>query len=931
MFWQFILILLIFVVSALVAYAMHLSAKMHTGRGRFAATVVIAMASVFPTTFIALSQVQITDTILAVANLIITGQWEPDRHNGWVRFLDYVFIFAICYLIVSFLFRFGNRVVSTWDGPTTTVDARMLDQGRTPDLLPLGIYYIQFHLGGELDLPIDPKTLQSQYLLSPLPTDTVDWIDFSRELLLESNNELSIGDRQTSWSDEVSAWFGTFVPKYEGSKERVVAVPTHSDDRHNLQAIIREVSKSVTGDFRLYICVNSNAIVNTTITHQKVTARVLSKSFLIDDALNFRSYCDDLIDRFSNAETLGSNHSLEEMYVDPLVSVEDSGPALLDDVIADWLTTTDRTQLSIVGDFGQGKSTAILAYCARWARRRLAGNATGDRVPLLITLRGRDPGGLPHADFLATWGDKYRLPGRALLNLVKAGQAVIFFEGFDEVNNAGIRRERLKQFNTLWSYGFVGSKIVFTGRPNFFLDDEEQRRLLRIDAVAALARQPATKVAKLAFFNEQQVRSALRGFPTSISDGILARFAEDDHFRDIASRPSMLPLLAVIWPDLTLKGNPVRGLTSSTVIQTFVDFEYSRKADAVNEDLVLRQIPRESNYLKIPRRIRDFFMMTLAREMAISFTGNTISGDDFFDCVRKTLPMCEAYAASITTEDDEVDFFKRVRDLTGEVGAMEVAERIASELRITGLLVRDVARGPSHLFFPHKQFYEYYVAKFAASSVNLRLDRRTRTAFDSYMSVNRPCRMLRWEPQAARFFVEISNPRWYDIVFTTHMSILDRISLLLHLISSASASATAKKIMTIRGGISRGLPRISLSRAFRVALSALLIVVGMSTVTFIAISYPILLISVFVATAFLTASAFLTIRGIQLFQDVDLWIDLLHEKFPESASEQAARALGPITAKLVYGVRLEEEVMRNEFLRQYELAVEEKAEQEERL
>jgi predicted NACHT family NTPase len=256
--------------------------------------------------------------------------------------------------------------------------------------------------------------------------------------------------------------------------------------------------------------------------------------FCRNKGLDLSFYVASLIRRFEQRVVPGADYTLRDCFVSPIVRRVRSGKAALDskeepddgpydllDYLQAWADRPGADHISIVGEFGQGKSTALLAYCCDWANRWKAGNRRA-RVPLLIELRGKSPRRQAPDRFLAEWGDGYGLRGGALLNLVQSGRATIIFEGFDEVQDAGLRYDRFEQFKALWGFSYPGTKIVFTGRPNFFLDTIERQTLLRDSQAARDAGLANSEIFAHSFLDKEGISKALSKYPTGTVREILA-------------------------------------------------------------------------------------------------------------------------------------------------------------------------------------------------------------------------------------------------------------------------------------------------------------------------------------------------------------------------------------------------------------------------
>ena len=124
-----------------------------------------------------------------------------------------------------------------------------------------------------------------------------------------------------------------------------------------------------------------------------------------------------------------------------------------------WLNKSEREQIILLGEYGQGKSTTTLMLTYHLIQGKPS------RIPILIELRGKTPKNESQhpLDFLSAWGRQYNLSGEALGILHKAGRLLLIFEGFDEME-LSVNQTREQHFSRLWSFDHPNAKILFTGR-----------------------------------------------------------------------------------------------------------------------------------------------------------------------------------------------------------------------------------------------------------------------------------------------------------------------------------------------------------------------------------------------------------------------------------------------------------------------------------
>jgi len=277
----------------------------------------------------------------------------------------------------------------------------------------------------------------------------------------------------------------------------------------------------------------------------------------------------------------------------------------LETFIQDWLLddNTER-QLALLGEYGQGKSTASLLLCYHLIEQR--DEHPDVRIPVLIELRGKNLRTLTPEELLATWAYRYRIDAQALLHLHMAGRLLLIFEGFDEIDLSGGTEARIGHFRTLWRLNYRGTKIMVTGRPNFFLDSRELRR--------ALGNAEQTHTLYLAPFNLGQIAESLRKADETTRTEILALAGRDGKFYEVVARPSLLYAVSLLWRDEKLSRR--RHIDSALVIDLFI--RQTLKRQQAKHD--------ERPFMVLNSAERHYFMTGIAAYMAAKQLPNQIDG-----------------------------------------------------------------------------------------------------------------------------------------------------------------------------------------------------------------------------------------------------------------------------------------------------------------
>jgi len=72
------------------------------------------------------------------------------------------------------------------------------------------------------------------------------------------------------------------------------------------------------------------------------------------------------------------------------------------------------------------------------------------------------------------------------MKLIVAGRAVLTSKASTKLAEAGDVESRLNHFRALWRFLLLRQQVIITGRPNFFLDDQELKAALGVVESPAL-------------------------------------------------------------------------------------------------------------------------------------------------------------------------------------------------------------------------------------------------------------------------------------------------------------------------------------------------------------------------------------------------------------------------------------------------------------
>jgi hypothetical protein len=304
---------------------------------------------------------------------------------------------------------------------------------------------------------------------------------------------------------------------------------------------------------------------------------------------------------------------------------------------------------------------------------------------------------------LAEWGDRFGLRGGALLNLIQSGRATIIFEGFDEVQDAGLRYDRFEQFKALWGFSYPGTKIIFTGRPNFFLDTLERQTLLRASEAARDAGLANSEIFALAFLERDGIAKVLSKYPPRTVQEILAQCDSDPAFMEIAKRPSMLPVIGNQWSNIKTELREKGSITSAAIIEYFIDFLYKRK-EADQDQL--------GEYQLLSRELRHYFTQRVVWKMMTEHQKNTVDRHQFLQAVGDAYRSLDAeFRMDEEGRADIAGAVGKLKESFRETNEIDIVSALATDVRTNGIFAPDPAGGRDNLNFPHKQYFEFILGQ----------------------------------------------------------------------------------------------------------------------------------------------------------------------------------------------------------------------------
>lgn len=532
--------------------------------------------------------------------------------------------------------------------------------------------------------------------------ESLPWEQQAAELLKLYSPQYAINEKKDWYVNEK-----TYISSY-GKNTILIGIfcPINPPNKKEISNFIQFVENQKTNpdqDCKLVIaCKKGTFVGDKTIQSKEIT--FVTEESLLNELINFSTYYESLRYNFEDKEiTQGFPFSLQDTYTELSASIgekdkENSIPIpSVESYIFDWVNDAKtKKHLAILAEYGQGKSVLSERIAYLITSKQIPSN----RIPIIIPLRGLFLKGFSNViDLLSFWGGTHGINPQALLKLHHAGKLLIIFEGFDETELVGDYEIRLDHFRKLWEFSIPKAKIMITGRPNFFLNDNELSTLLQTER--ANTGLPYCEEIYLEKFSLEKMKQALRhASPETQTEiiQILEKQSSNNNFFDLMSRPSLLFLASTVWKVRNLskyKDN----INSAIVIEEFLQHSYTRQD---NKDL------------KTPLAVeeRAYFMKGIAIGM-VQKNGytNQIDKKDFKELIGK---LYENFPDAITKQ--LVHKNTHQKDVKNRFDQKYNKDTIFADIQSCGIIVKDLAVRNTFKF-AHKSFLELLVSQLFMKAV----------------------------------------------------------------------------------------------------------------------------------------------------------------------------------------------------------------------
>jgi hypothetical protein len=344
--------------------------------------------------------------------------------------------------------------------------------------------------------------------------------------------------------------------------------------------------------------------------------------------------------------------------------------------LRNFLSAPDRHLLSVLGDYGTGKTSLCLQLTYDLARRYLRDPA-GTRIPVFVPLRNLDHRlGVRRliVDTLTDYGVRVA-DYKAFDVMSRTGRFVLILDGFDEVADRLDRREVTQLFGQISQLATGRAKIVLTCRAHYFRSEHQSLETLTTEAMTPLMREVREHhgfgLVELQKFDEAQILELMSRRYAQDYRGRWQYIKAVYNLADLARTPILLNIMLSSFGDLLSLGSD-EAVNSAKLYDMYTKFWLER--DDERSDITAHE------------RLR--FAQSLAWRM--------------YTTDRLFIPYDE-----LSTAVGEFFSDSYPRD-------PQWLQKLDTNVRTCSFLARDRS---GNFMFAHKSFMEFFVAKRLAGCV----------------------------------------------------------------------------------------------------------------------------------------------------------------------------------------------------------------------
>ena len=282
--------------------------------------------------------------------------------------------------------------------------------------------------------------------------------------------------------------------------------------------------------------------------------KIITIHQLIENFANFNNYLERYINLYQDTPIFK-----KDCYIPLTATLETKeNVGKIDEYLDKWLQSETQLQLTILGDYGTGKST-ISKRIAYIQAKKYLDNPTNERIPLLIELKNYQKSISIESLITDLLINKYSIGIKnfnAFKHLNESGKLLIILDGFDEMASRVDYKTILSNFREFDKLISESSKMILTCRTHYFKNQDE---ILKLHEGTKFYKKIDNKSGYtflfLNPFNESDFIIYLKKFFQKNWKQYYQAIVDTYNLRELAEKPILLELMVETLPQIKIEKN----------------------------------------------------------------------------------------------------------------------------------------------------------------------------------------------------------------------------------------------------------------------------------------------------------------------------------------------------------------------------------------
>jgi uncharacterized protein YjbI with pentapeptide repeats len=393
---------------------------------------------------------------------------------------------------------------------------------------------------------------------------------FDRSLLLSSAHSRVLAHLRDSPFEEVDAIW----PIYRKS----ASPATWRHLRDVIQDAADEITQGICDRALLIISSSFDASVSVALQNHPMHRRIRLITFddLVSTLIPFSDYLMRIVYDFEHFNEFATSNASKDPIIDIMRRCDlvryyvplrgRCSPSDMYEYVREWLSTPNANQLTLLGDFGTGKSSFALWLTYKLAKE-IVSNANRDaRIPLFVSLRDHVGKVDVREIIVNTLANTYGIRNvnfNSFLKLLDTGRILIIFDGFDETATRADTGQSLRILRELNSLVRRKSKIILSCRTHYFRTETEAQTQLtsglrsrETELFTEHKGRTNFEILYLKEFDPSQIEEFLKKHfngDLKQTKRTLTNMHSTYNLWDLARRPVLLEMILKVFPRLSRK------------------------------------------------------------------------------------------------------------------------------------------------------------------------------------------------------------------------------------------------------------------------------------------------------------------------------------------------------------------------------------------